>query len=132
MRRLWLLIIVGPTALFVLASLAVMMFVPHPVPKHATPARRLYLANCATCHGANGTGSWRATLFLMRPGNLSDPRALAPLTDEYLLNLIKNGGATVGRPGMPAFGYHLSDEQIREVIAHLRRLPTLSRKGPPR
>ena len=86
-------------------------------------AQRLYLSNCATCHGARGDGSWRATVFLMRPGDLTDPRTMDALSDEYLHTLIKNGGATLGKPGMPAFGFHLTDEQIGELIRHLRTLP---------
>ena len=127
-RRLWLLIILGPSAVFVIGSLIAMLVLPHPVPRNATPAQRLYLANCATCHGADGRGSWRAAVFLMRPGNLTDARTLSGLTDDYLLGLIKNGGATLGRPGMPAFGFHLSDADIRELIAYLRTLPTLPRR----
>ena len=42
---------------------------------------------------------------------------------EYLLNLIKNGGATIGKPSMPAFGYHLTDSEIRDLIAYLRAMP---------
>ena len=76
--------------------------------------QRLYLSQCASCHGANGAGSWRATLFLMRPGDLADPRTVAQKTDQYLFDLIKNGGATIGKPGMPAFGFHLTDDQVRE------------------
>ena len=122
-RAKWLLIIVGPALLMFLGSVAAMLYFPHPVPKRATPAQRLYLTHCATCHGANGEGSWRATLFLMRPGNLADPRAMGALSDDYLATLIKNGGAPLGKPGMPAFGYHLKDDDIREVIRHLRTLP---------
>jgi mono/diheme cytochrome c family protein len=59
----------------------------------------------------------------MRPGNLADPRAMAGLSDEYLFLLIRNGGAALGKPGMPAFGYHLSDDEIRELIHYLRTLP---------
>jgi mono/diheme cytochrome c family protein len=122
-RAKWLLIIVGPALLMLLASVAAMLYFPHPVPKRATPAQRLYLTHCATCHGANGEGSWRATLFLMRPGNLADARMMDALSDEYLATLIKNGGAALGKPGMPAFGYHLSDDEIRELIRYLRTLP---------
>ena len=125
MRGKWLLVIVGPSVAILLASVLVMLFVPHPIPRTATRAQRLYLANCATCHGANGQGSWRAAIFLMRPGNLAEARTTDPLTDEYLSALIKNGGAPLGKPGMPAFGFHLSDAEIRELIAHLR---TLSRR----
>jgi mono/diheme cytochrome c family protein len=45
------------------------------------------------------------------------------LSDEYLAALIKNGGAALGKPGMPAFGYHLNDDEIRELIRYLRTLP---------
>jgi mono/diheme cytochrome c family protein len=119
----WLLVIAGPSLAFVIGSVLVMLLLPHPVPRNASPAQRLYLANCATCHGADGRGSWRATLFLMRPGNLADRQVMDPLSDDYLVSLIKNGGAPLGKPGMPAFGYHLSDAEIRELIAYVRRLP---------
>jgi mono/diheme cytochrome c family protein len=39
-----------------------------------------------------------------------------------MFNLIKHGGATIGRPGMPAFGYHLSDDEIRALVAYVRTL----------
>ena len=123
MRARWLLIIVGPALLMLLGSLAAMLLLPHPVPRAATSAQRLYLSNCATCHGARGDGSWRATIFLMRPGNLTDARAMNALSDEYLHALIKHGGAALGKPGMPAFSFHLSDAEINEVIRYLRTLP---------
>jgi len=122
-RQRWLLIILGPALVLLLGSVLTLLFVPHPIPKTATPVQRLYLGLCAECHGANGHGSWRATLFLIRPGDLADARTLAGKSDEYLLNLIRNGGATIGKPGMPAFGFHLSDEQIRELVRYVRALP---------
>jgi mono/diheme cytochrome c family protein len=122
-RAKWLLIIVGPALVMLLAGVAAMLYFPHPVPKRATPAQRVYLTHCATCHGANGEGSWRATILLMRPGTLADPRVMDNLSDEYLFLLIRNGGAALGKPGMPAFGYHLTDDEIRELIRYLRTLP---------
>jgi len=120
----WLLIIVGPALVLLIGSVLALLFLPHPVPRNARPAQRLYLTYCAECHGANGHGSWRAALFLLRPGDLADPNTLAPLSDDYLVDLVKHGGAPIGKPGMPAFGYHLSDEQIREVVAYVRTLST--------
>jgi mono/diheme cytochrome c family protein len=117
------LVVFGPALLTVIGSILVMLFVPHPVPKAATGGQRLYLTHCATCHGADGRGSWRARVFLMHPGDLSDPRLVDRLADDYLFTLIKAGGATIGRPGMPAFGYHVKDEEIRELIRYLRTLP---------
>lgn len=122
MKAKWLLVILAPTLLLTAGSVLALLFVPHPVPKTATAVQRAYLTHCAGCHGANGRGSWRATVFLMRPGDLTDRAAMNRLSDDYLLGLIKHGGATIGQPGMPAFGYHLTDPEIRALVAHLRML----------
>ena len=103
-----------------IGSVLALLVLPHPVTKNATPVQRLYLMYCAECHGADGRGSWRATLFLLRPGNLTDPHALAGRSDEYLVDLLRDGGAPIGKPGMPAFGYHLSDRQIRGVVEYVK------------
>ena len=121
-RAKWILVVLAPSLLLIGGTLLALHFLPHPVPRNATPVQRAYLSNCATCHGANGRGSWRATVFLIRPGDLTDRKAMAQLPDEYLFNLIKNGGATIGRPGMPAFGYHLTDDEIRALVAYVRTL----------
>ena len=121
-RSRWLLIITGPALVLLLASALGLLFLPFPVPRTATPAQRLYLTYCAECHGADGRGSWRAILLLQHPPNLASPRALAGLPETYLVGLVKNGGAPIGKPGMPAFGYHLSDDQVREIVAYVRKL----------
>ena len=120
----WLLVILAPTMLLLAGSVLALLFLPHPVPKTATAVQRAYLTRCATCHGANGRGSWRATIFFIRPGDLTDREAMTRLSDDYLFGLIKNGGATIGKPGMPAFGYHLTDAEIRALVAHVRMLST--------
>ena len=121
-RLRFLLIIVGPSLLLLIGSVFGLLLLPHPVPKTASPAQRLYLTHCAECHGADGRGSWRASLFLLRPGNLADPGLIASRSDEYLADLVKDGGAPIGKPGMPAFGYHLSDEEIRSLVSYVRTL----------
>lgn len=42
-------------------------------------------------------------------------------TDRYLFDLIKHGGAPIGRPGMPGFE-HLSDADIETLVGYVRRL----------
>ena len=116
-------IVFGPALLMLIGSVLVLLCLPHPVPKNASGATRTYLTYCAGCHGANGHGSWRAWLFLLWPPDLASPRVMSGLSDDYLFLVIKNGGATLGKPGMPAFGYHLSDEEIRELVRYLRTLP---------
>jgi mono/diheme cytochrome c family protein len=96
-------------------------------PKNAPRGERLYYAYCAECHGLDGRGSWRASLFLLRPGDLTDPR-VAPQSDRYLFDLVKHGGAAIGRPGMPAFGAQLSDADIAQLVGFLRTLASRDRR----
>ena len=112
---------IGGIGLFT-GGLAWLLTDPRP-PAGAARGERLYYAYCVECHGRDGRGSWRAALFLLRPGDLSDPARMASNTDQYLFDIIKHGGAPLGRPGMPAFGYHMSDDDIRTLVAHLRALP---------
>src|SRR5712692_2496020 len=102
-------------------GLAWVLDTPRPPP--GTPrVERLYLGLCATCHGADGRGSWRAAVFLIRPGNLAERARPGAETDQYLFEIIKNGGAPLGRPGMPAFGGSLGDDDIRALVGYLRTL----------
>ena len=48
---------------------------------------------------------------------------MASHSDQYLFDLIKNGGAPLGRPGMPSFSY-LNDDDIQALITYIRTLPT--------
>jgi mono/diheme cytochrome c family protein len=43
-------------------------------------------------------------------------------TDQYLFDIIKHGGAPLGRPGMPAFSGAINDDDIRALVAHVRGL----------
>jgi len=119
------LLLAAALGVIALNVIVVAAFLPDPAPPpDASPGERLYFLRCVTCHGVRGTGSWRATLTLIRPGNLADAQRMAALPDQYLFDLIKHGGATIGKPGMPSFGFHLSDSEIRELVAYLRRLPS--------
>ncbi len=87
------------------------------------PGAALYRAHCATCHGVSGRGdSWRARLLFLRPGDLTDPKAMRALPDDFLFQIIKHGGSSFGKPGMPSFGFHLTDEEIRALVTYVRAL----------
>jgi hypothetical protein len=60
---------------------------------------------------------------------------MASLSDQFLGELIRHGGSTFGKPGMPSFGFILSDGDIEAVILYLRSLPRAPRdvgRGTPR
>jgi mono/diheme cytochrome c family protein len=84
------------------------------------PGRSLYRDHCATCHGPDGRGrTWRARLLLLRPGDLT----ASPLPDGYVEEIIRRGGASFGKPGMPSFGFQLGDAQIAALVEYVRALP---------
>lgn len=121
----------GRRGLLLLAALAVLAvnlivaaaFLPGPSPPpDASPAERTYVLRCATCHGTTGAGSWRAFIFLIRPGDLADAGHMATVSDQYLFDIIKHGGAPLGKPGMPSFAFHLSDREIGELVGYTRSL----------
>lgn len=119
MRHGLLILVAAVAAIGLLTGgLAWLLTDPRP-PAGASRAQRLYYAYCVQCHGQDGRGSWRAGLFLLRPGDLTDPRVAAQ-PDRYLFDLVKQGGATIGRPGMPAFGAQISDDDIRLLVDYVR------------
>jgi mono/diheme cytochrome c family protein len=59
---------------------------------------------------------------LIRPGDLADVARMTAHTDQYLFDIIKHGGAPLGRPGMPGFGYHMGDADIEALVGYVRKL----------
>src|SRR5947208_7428646 len=64
------------------AGLAAVLDTPRARPG-APRAERLFVTLCAECHGADGRGSSRAALFLIRPGDLTDPSRTGRESDQY-------------------------------------------------
>ena len=84
----------------------------------------IHKANCAKCHGLDGKGDGPAgKLLKTKPADWTDKAKMGKLSDTDLFNVIKNGGASVGKSKlMPAWKDKLSDEQIGDVIAFIRSL----------
>ncbi len=82
-----------------------------------------FMSYCMPCHGAEGKGDGVLSESLdVKPRNLSDSEFMAPKPDEYFFKIVKNGGAAVGlTENMPPFQDQLSDEEIGNVIAYLRK-----------
>jgi mono/diheme cytochrome c family protein len=113
-------IVLAVVGLFV-GGLAWLLNTPS-APPGSSRAARLYYGFCVTCHGVDGRGSWHAALFLLHPGDLADAERMRQHPDGYLFDIIKHGGANFGRPGMPAFGYQMNDQDIKDLVAYVRGL----------
>ncbi len=83
----------------------------------------LFSQNCVACHGPKGDGDGPAAAGLTpKPRKLSGKDVMSKLSDSQITTVIKNGGQSVGKsPLMPAFA-HLSDAQIKSLVAHIRAL----------
>ena len=89
----------------------------------STKGQEIYNTYCATCHGLTGLGDGVAAAALdPKPRDLSSAAILETYTDEYLVNVITNGGAAVGKsPMMTAWGGIISPGDIDNVVAHIRQ-----------
>jgi mono/diheme cytochrome c family protein len=88
----------------------------------AANGRELFDRMCAGCHGYRGDGGeGHRGGFSPHVATLADKTYMASVTDEYLVLVIKKGGAAVGKMAtMPAWEKRLSDEEIRSIVSHIR------------
>ena len=80
-------------------------------------ARRLFNADCASCHRASGAGA--ALHKKDRIPDFTDAAWQARRSDADLIASVQGGRGAV----MPAFGGRLSDDEIAHLVAYIRTLP---------
>lgn len=81
----------------------------------------LHLQDCAQCHGETGAVDVIVMHMDEPPKDQSDAEYMATLTDAFLYLAICRGGADVGRSiVMPAWGDYYSDQDIKDLVAHIR------------
>lgn len=81
----------------------------------------VFKTNCILCHGINGDGKGRASVFYdPRPANLTT----SDKNDAYKKQIITLGGKAMGRSEvMPMWGEQLlTEQQIDDVVAYLRTI----------
>jgi mono/diheme cytochrome c family protein len=86
--------------------------------------QKIYATHCAACHGESGKGDGpSAAGFATKAFDLTDGRLLNTLPDQFLVEVIRDGGPAHGlAPTMPPFNRTLSAEQIDQVVAYVRTL----------
>lgn len=89
----------------------------------ADTGAKLYKRYCAGCHGTDGRGG--AHTFMPHVQNLTKKDYIELVSDGYLYLVIAEGGEAVGKNSyMPAWQSTLSEQEIKDIIAHIRDLPT--------
>lgn len=90
----------------------------------ADNGKALYEAYCTQCHGLTGEGNGvNASHLKVQPRDHTDRAEMSARTDADLFKAIKQGGQAVNKSIlMPNWDGNLSDAEIHDIIAHLRRL----------
>jgi mono/diheme cytochrome c family protein len=86
--------------------------------------KKLYAANCSSCHGDIGKGDGVAGRALpAKPADHTDGAFMNKLTDQWLYDIISKGGGAVGKSNfMPGWSGSLNEKQIRDLLAYIRSL----------
>jgi mono/diheme cytochrome c family protein len=97
-------------------------------PIHAPHGRNdeesLYLKHCAACHGVNGDGKGYNAKFLPKaPASHADKSYMSTRPDDTLFDGVHAGGYILNKHHfMPPWGQTLSNDEIRKLVAYMRKL----------
>jgi cytochrome c oxidase cbb3-type subunit 3 len=93
-------------------------------PQQSDPrsGKEIFEQMCAGCHGTRGDGGdGHSGGFSPVITTLANKEYMSQVPDEYLILVIKKGGAYMGKiAAMPAWETRLSDDDIKRVVAHIR------------
>lgn len=83
-----------------------------------------YKAYCVQCHGMAGNGKGvNIRDMSVQPRDHTDAKAMSARSDESLYKVIKEGGTSISKSIlMPSWEGTLSDEEIKDMVQHLRTL----------
>ncbi len=98
----------------------------------AETAEANYNLYCVQCHGSAGTGKGINAPFLaVAPRNHTSEKDMSALTDDGIALAIKEGGSAVSKSTqMPSWKAVLTDGEIKDMVAHLRKMCKCSYKKP--
>ncbi len=83
-----------------------------------------YRAYCVQCHGMEGNGKGvNIRDMSVSPRDHTDAKAMSGRSDDTLFKVIKEGGTSISKSVlMPPWGATFSDEEIKDLVGHLREL----------
>lgn len=86
----------------------------------AAPASENWDNNCASCHGADGKGQTK-TGKKLKLRDYTDAKVQAGLKDEEMLKAVTEGVKMDGKEKMKAFKDELSADEIKDLVAYIRK-----------
>ena len=113
---------------YILPALALAAILQSTTPENTVAAdaasiaagKKLFTANCASCHGDTGLGDGRAGKQLKPPpANLVDATWIHGSTDGEIFVVIRDG---VKETGMKSFGSRMTAHQMWDVVNYLRSI----------
>lgn len=83
-----------------------------------------YKTYCVQCHGMQGNGKGvNIRDMSVQPRDHTDAKAMSGRSDAELFKVIKEGGLSIDKSVlMPPWGDTFSDDEIRDLVQHLREL----------
>ncbi|MDX8400072.1 MAG: cytochrome c [Gallionellaceae bacterium] len=83
-----------------------------------------YKAYCIQCHGMEGNGKGvNVPDMSVVPRDHTDLKSMSARSDDELFKVIKEGGAAISKSElMPSWSGTFSDEEIKDLVLHLRKL----------
>ena len=83
-----------------------------------------YKTYCVQCHGMDGNGKGvNIRDMSVQPRDHTDAKEMSGRTDDQLFKVIKEGGPSIDKSVlMPSWGSTLSDDEIKDMVQHLRKL----------
>ena len=79
--------------------------------------------NCASCHGADGKGQTK-TGKKLKLRNYTDAKVQAGLKDDAMCKAVTDGIKVDGKEKMKAFKEEISADEIKDLVAHIRKFKT--------
>lgn len=111
---------------FFLAIFVLYFYMPiSPAHAEEIDGHALYVYWCSQCHGMEGKGDGINSTpdMLINPRDHTDAAFMSSRTDKQLEDVIMGGGASVSKSAiMPPWGSTLTSEEIKAIVAYLRKL----------
>jgi len=86
----------------------------------AADAKDNWVKNCQKCHGADGKGQTVMGKKL-KVKDYTDAKVQDAFKDEEAFKITKEGKKEDGKDLMPAYAEKLSDQEIKDLVAYVRK-----------